>query len=213
MHRTLTAAAVLVASSAGLAALAGWSAGAEAVPTAAATTAARTYAVDTVHSSLIFSIRHSGLANFYGRFNDFRGEIHFDESQPTNSTMSFTVRTDSVDTGNANRDNHLKNADFFNSRQFPTIEFTSTSIKPAGEGAYDVTGDLTFHGETRPVTARLSNVTTGKVRDTDALGFEATFEIKRSDFGMSTYLAPDKGEGGALGNTVRLIVAVEAAAK
>ena len=211
MHRSLIASSLAAASLIGLAGLAGWTHAETAAVSRATDT--RVYTVDTVHSSLVFKIRHAGLANFYGRFNDFTGEIHFDQDEPANSRMSFTVQTGSVDTGNSNRDAHLRNADFFNSRQYPTITFTSTGIKQAGENEYEVTGDLTLQGETRPITARLTDVTTGKVRENDALGFEATFSIKRSDFGMNTFMAPDKGEDGALGNTVGLTVSVEAVAK
>lgn len=215
MQRPLIIAAVAAGSLAGFAALSGFAATntetRELVPETAS--AVRLYTVDTVHSSLVFKIRHAGMANFYGRFNDFTGEIHFDAATPSQSRMAFTVQTGSVDTGNAKRDGHLKNADFFNSRQFPTIGFKSTGIKETGEGVYALTGDLTLQGETRPVTARLSQISTGKVNENDAMGFEATFSIKRSDFGMTKYLAPDNGEGGGLGNTVELIVSIEAIAK
>lgn len=216
MNRTLLAAAIAAGSVTGLAALAGWTSSTEAETRELVfetTAAQRHYGVDLVHSSLIFKIRHAGMSNFYGRFNSFDGEIHFDEANPANSTLAFTVQTDSVDTGNSSRDGHLKNADFFNARQFPTIEFKSTGIKPVSEGVYQLTGDLTLQGETRPVTAQLTDIRTGKVRENDAMGFEATFSIKRSDFGMTKYIAPDGGEDGGLGNTVDLIVAVEAVAK
>jgi polyisoprenoid-binding protein YceI len=219
MNRTLLVAIIAAGSAGGLAALAGWTSStsvtaAESRESVFETAAdQRHYGVDLVHSSLIFKIRHAGMANFYGRFNDFDGEIHFDQADPTNSTLAFTVQTASVDTNNSSRDGHLRNADFFNSRQFPTIEFKSTGVKPTGDGVYELTGDLTLHGETRPVAARLTDITTGKVRQNDAMGFEATFSIKRSDFGITKYLAPDGGEGGGLGNTVELIVAIEAIAK
>ncbi len=211
MKRAVIATAIAAGSLTGLAALSGFTAAES--RELAVTTAERLYEVDPVHSSLIFKIRHSGLANFYGRFNAFTGQIHFDQADPARSRFSFTVETNSVDTGNGGRDGHLKNADFFNSRQFPTIKFESTGVKDAGDGRYELTGNLTLMGETRPITATLTDIATGKVRDSDALGFEARFSIKRSDFGMTKYLAPDNGEGGALGNTVELIVAVEAAAK
>ena len=216
MNRTLIAASAVAGTALGLGALAGWTS----VHTSAETllaleTAAdqRVYGVDNVHSSVIFKIRHAGMANFYGRFNELKGEIHFDAADVTNSRMSFTVPTASVDSGNTSRDNHLKNADFFNARQFAEITFVSTGIEATGDGVYEMTGDLTLQGETRPVTARLTDVTTGKVRENDAIGFEAVFSIKRSEFGMTKYLAPDGGEDGALGNTVELIVAVEAVAR
>lgn len=175
--------------------------------------AERVYEADVVHSTLLFSIRHAGMANFYGRFNDFTGEIHFDQANPANSRMAFTVQTDSIDTANNSRDGHLKNADFFNSRQYPTITFESTGMRAGSNGSYELTGNLTMMGETNTVTATVTDLKTGQVRDNDALGFEARFSIKRSDFGMNKYLAPDQGEDGGLGNTVNLIVAVEAVAK
>jgi polyisoprenoid-binding protein YceI len=215
MKRTVFA-AVLAGSTVGLGLLAGWSASsdAEARELAFETRAEqRVYTVDLVHSSLVFKIRHAGIANFYGRFNDFSGETHFDAADPTNSRFDFTVQTASVDTGNKGRDDHLRNADFFNSRQFPTITFESTGVTQVSDGVYEITGDLTMQGETREVTARLTDIRTGKVRENDALGYEATFSIKRGDFGMTKYLAPDGGEDGGLGNTVDLIVAIEAVAK
>lgn len=197
-----------------LASLAGFtSARAESRPAVLETRAAeRLYEVDNVHTSVVFKIRHAGVSNFYGRFNNFKGEVHFDEANPAASRIAFTVQTDSVDTANASRDGHLKNADFFNSRQFPEITFVSTGIKKSGD-AYELTGDLTLQGVTKPVTATLSGFSTGQFMDTDRLGFEAAFSIQRSDFGMTKYLAPDNGEGGALGNKVDLIVAVEAVGK
>jgi len=216
MNRILTTALGLTSlASVGL--LAGWSNGLGSYnqrETVFETRAAeRLYEVDNVHSSLIFSIRHAGMANFYGRFNDFTGEIHFDQTDPAKSRMAFTVQTDSVDTANKSRDGHLRDADFFNSRQYPTISFESTGMRANADGSYELTGNLTMMGETNPVTATVTGLKTGKVRDNDALGFEARFSIKRSDFGMNKYLAPDQGEDGGLGNTVNLIVAVEAVAK
>lgn len=216
INRPLLTAAVAAGSLAGLAALAGWASSTTTETRELVfetTNAQRHYGVDLVHSSLIFKIRHAGMSNFYGRFNTFDGEIHFDHADPTNSTLAFTVQTASVDTGNSSRDGHLKNADFFNARQFPTIQFKSTGIKPVSEGVYELTGDLTLHGETRPVTAQLTDIRSGKVRENDAMGFEATFSIKRSEFGITKYVAPDGGEDGGLGNTVDLIVAIEAIAK
>lgn len=185
---------------------------AKAVATAATATttgsALASYSVDRVHSNVVFNVRHAGVANFYGRFNDFDGSFTFDPESPSNGSFDFTVQTSSIDTGNRNRDDHLRNADFFNARQFPTITFKSTGIREAGDG-FELTGDLTMMGETKPVTAELDWIGTGSFRGKDVSGFEARFNIKRTDFGMDTYVAPDGGEGGGLGNTVNLIVAVE----
>lgn len=212
MHRTLIAATLAAGSVLGIAALGGWNTAKEtSLGTALETVESqRVYGVDTVHSSVVFKIRHAGIANFYGRFNGITGEVHFDADDFTNSRMKFTVPTNSVDTANNSRDNHLRNADFFNARQFAEIAFTSTGISEVGEGVYELTGDLSLHGETRAVTARLTDLATGSVRDNPAIGFEATFSIRRSDFGMTNYLASDRSDDGPLGNNVELIVAIEA---
>lgn len=204
---TLTAVpAVLILASAGL--LAGFAPDESAAP---AREAAATYKVDTVHSSVIFQIRHSGITNFYGRFNDLSGEFSFDPDSPTDAEFAFEVATESVDTSNQKRDDHLRNADFFNARQFPTITFKSTGVEPVEGDLYKLTGDLTLHGETRPVAADLEWLGTSTGPQGGMIGaFEARLEIKRADFGMSKYLAPDGGEGGGLGNTIKLIVSVEA---
>ncbi|HZW09552.1 MAG TPA: YceI family protein [Phycisphaerales bacterium] len=209
---TLTAipAALLIAS-AGL--LAGFARhpGASPAPAAAA---ADSYQVDPVHSTVLFQIRHSGITNFYGRFNDFAGEFTFDPESPSAAEFSFEVQTASVDTGNQKRDDHLRNADFFNARQFPTVTFKSTGLEHVEGDTYKLTGELTLQGETRPVTADFQwlGTATGPT-GAQIAAYEARFEIKRSDFGMSKYLSPDGGEGGGIGNTVKLVVSVEAAKK
>lgn len=216
MRRTIALTTIAAGSVLAIASLGGWTASREAATTATileTVEAQRVYTVDNVHSSVLFRVRHAGIANFYGRFNEIKGEIHFDAADITNSRMTFTVPTASVDSNNTNRDNHLRNADFFNARQFAEIAFTSTGIKEVSTGVYELAGNLTLHGETRPITARLTDVATGKVRDNDAIGFEATFTITRSEFGMTNYLATDRSDNGPLGNTVQLTVAIEAIAR
>jgi polyisoprenoid-binding protein YceI len=200
--------ALLVVGSVGL--LAGFGAGPAPAP-APGVVGADSYKVDPVHSSVVFRIRHSGVSNFYGRFNEFSGSFQFDPSAKTGGEFSFEVQTESVDTGNGKRDDHLRNADFFNSRQFPTISFASTGLEHVEGDMYRLTGDLTLQGETRAVTAELEWLGTGTGPTGAAIaGFEARFEVKRSDFGMTKYLAPDNSDNGGLGNTVTLIVSVEA---
>jgi polyisoprenoid-binding protein YceI len=214
MHRTTLSAvsAVFLLGAAGL--LAGFGSGNPTSAPAANVGAAASYEVDAVHSAVLFQIRHAGTSNFYGRFNDFSGDFTFDPENPTAAEFSFVVQTASVDTANQKRDDHLRNADFFNARQFPTVAFKSTGVEHVEGSMYKLTGDLTLQGETRPVTADLEWLGTGKTgQGGEIAAFEAHFEVKRSDFGMSKYLAPDGGEGGGLGNTVKLIVSVEAAKK
>ena len=172
------------------------------------------FEADPVHSAILFQIRHAGVSNFSGRFTDFTGTFTFDEADPTASKFEFTAQAASVDTNNEKRDDHLRNADFFNARQFPTITFAGTSLTHVEGSRYTLSGDLTLLGQTKPVTAELEWLGEGTNPYGMAIGgFEARFEIKRSDFGSTKYLADDGSESGGLGNTVRLIVAVEGVKK
>ena len=169
-----------------------------------------TYTVDPVHTNVIFKIRHGSVTNFYGRFNQVDGTIDFDSKDITNSSLSFKIPVSSVDTNSKTRDGHIKDAEFFNARQFKDITFESSSISEAENGEYTLTGELTLHGITKEINATLAEVRTGTFRDRPVLGFEARFAIQRSDFEIMKYLAEDLSDNGPLGNTVEIIVAVEA---
>jgi polyisoprenoid-binding protein YceI len=171
--------------------------------------AAATYAADVVHSTIMFQIRHAGVTNFYGRFNDFEGNFSLNEQNPVASRFDFTIRLETVDTGVSGRDDHLRSPDFFNVAQFPTATFKSTDVKKTGDDTYEVTGELNLHGQSKPITATLTKTGVGTFRGNEVMGIEAVFQIKRADFGMTTYLAPDGGEGGGIGNTVTVTVAIE----
>ena len=147
---------------------------------------------------------HAGATRFYGRFNKITGEFALDAEDPAASSFNFEVDLDSVYTGNANRDQHLKSADFFNVAQFPAATFTSSAVKAAGDGAWEVTGALSLHGQTREITAMLEKTGEGTFRGAPVTGVEARFTIKRSDFGMTYGI-----EGGGLGDQVSVIVSVE----
>lgn len=203
---SLAAAGLAAAGFAGFTGLSGV-AHAEALDMETSRVLAPTYKVDQVHSGVIFSIRHRGVTNFYGRFNTIDGSFTFDPADPSSGSFQAEIPVASVDTGNEKRDNHLKAADFFNARQYPVATFKSTSISPTDRpDFYELAGDLTVHGQTRPVTAEFHWTGTGVHQGKPLAGFEATFEIKRSDFGITTYLAPDGGEGGGLGNMVTITV-------
>jgi polyisoprenoid-binding protein YceI len=162
--------------------------------------AGATYKVDTVHSTLIFKIKHMGAANFYGRFNTISGTFTLD-----GGPFEFEVKADSVDTGNQKRDEHLKGPDFFNVRQFPAIAFKGKDVKKAGDKSYEIAGDLTLHGVTKPIQVKSEQTGTGKNQQgKNIIGIESTFTIKRSDFGMNY------GQG-ALGDDVHVIVSTECA--
>ena len=170
---------------------------------AAVAVEATTFTVDPVHSAVIFQTTHAGLSRFHGRFNEFDGAFTWDAEDPSKSSFGMTVQAASVDTRNANRDNHLRQDDFFSAKQFPTITFKSTAVRPGVQtGVYDLEGDLTLHGVTKPIHARLEWLGEGSFRNTPIAAFEATFTIHRSEFGMNQMVGP-------VGDEVRLTVAVE----
>jgi polyisoprenoid-binding protein YceI len=146
--------------------------------------AADVYEYDGVHSSVSFKARHLGLSWIHGRFNDVSGTFSLDRSEPAKSTFALTIQVASVDTANKLRDEHLLQADYFDSQKYPTIEFKSTSVKPV-EGGYEVTGDFTMHGATKPITLVLKG---GQEivdkKGVKRVGFSTETTLKRSDFGF-----------------------------
>jgi polyisoprenoid-binding protein YceI len=161
--------------------------------------AADTYKVDPVHSTVIFRINHLGTSWVYGRFDDVAGTFSVDDKTPS---FDFTVNADSVDTNNKQRDTHLKSADFFSVKEFPTITFKSTSVSSTGEKKFDVTGDLTLHGVTKSITVPLEFVGAAETRMGSRAGYEAHFNVKRSDYGMDKMV-------GMVGDDVYLTVSFE----
>lgn len=169
--------------------------------------AADTYTVDPTHSAAEFKVRHLGVSSVSGRFNEFSGEVTLDAADESKNSVTFEIKTSSVDTGNEGRDEHLQNADFFNVAKHPTMTFKSTSFKKKGENTYEVTGDFTLLGVTKPITVEVEQTGTGKNRDgKDLIGFETNFRIKRSEYGM-TY-SPTM-----IGDEVRITVMVECVKK
>jgi polyisoprenoid-binding protein YceI len=164
--------------------------------------------IDPVHSSAVFRVIHLEAAAFWGRFNDISGQLAIDAKDLEHSSIAVTIRTDSVDTGNDDRDKHLRSQDFFAATEFPEATFASTKIEAAGADRYRVTGDLELRGTKKSITFEAVHTGTAEVskRFGKRSGYEATFEIDRTDFGIS-YGAAD----GALGKLVRLIIAVEVA--
>src|SRR5205823_6027689 len=116
--------------------------------------AADDYTVDDAHTSVVFKIEHLGLSWIHGRFNDISGTFTIDKDEPGKSSFALTVKAESIDTGNAKRDQHLRSPDFFNVKQFPLLSFKSTAVK-AVKGDYEVTGDFTLHGQTQSITLTL----------------------------------------------------------
>lgn len=166
--------------------------------------AAETYKVDPVHSMVVFRIQHMGISFVYGRFNDPAGTFVIDEDP---SKMSFDVQAETakVDTNNQRRDDDLRSERFFDVKKYPTIQFKSTSVKKGSkENEYEVSGDMSLHGVTKAITVKMQLVGKAKgQRGEQRAGFETTFTIKRSDYGMKTML------DGGVGDEVTLMVNLE----
>jgi polyisoprenoid-binding protein YceI len=166
---------------------------------------ADTYTVDPVHSSAVFRIRHNNVSYFYGTVTPGpEGTIIYDASKPEASSFDVTVKVANIQTGNPNRDNHLKSPTFFNVKDFPTMTFKSTSVKKGEGNTLAVTGDLTIHNVKKSVTVNME--LTGEAKDqrgNPLVGFEGTFNIKRGDFDM-------KEMTNIAGDDVRIIISLEA---
>jgi polyisoprenoid-binding protein YceI len=166
-------------------------------------TAAEIYKVDPVHSAITFRIKHLGVSYVRGRFNNAFGTITFDDKMPGKSSVKISVKVDDIDTFNAKRDKHLKSHEFFDAKKYPLISFHSETFQKIGEDTYEVGGQLSFHGVTRPLTVQVEHI--GSAKDPWGgyrAGFETSFKVKRSDFGM-THMQ------GGVGDEVRLTVNIE----
>ena len=144
--------------------------------------------LDTAHSEITFKVRHMMISNVKGAFNTFTAEVEAEDDTFKNAKVSATIQTDSIDTNNADRDTHLKSADFFNVEQNPTITFESDSL------ADDVTGHLTINGVTKPVELEVEfgGINQDPWGNTKA-GFTFEGKIKRSDFGLNWNAALETG--------------------
>ncbi|MET9103443.1 YceI family protein [Streptomyces antibioticus] len=152
------------------------------------------YTIDPSHSSLGFVARHAMVTNVKGKFLDFSGSLHLDGTDPSASTASLDVTMDSIDTGSADRDGHLKSADFFKTDEFPTMTFRSTSAEALGGDDYRITGDLSILGVTRPLTIDLEF--NGSAKDpfgNERVGFEGKAELLRSEWGLTWNAALETG--------------------
>lgn len=174
-------------------------------PTGAA--APQAFNVDDVHSVALFGVQHMGAGRFWGRFNDVTGSFAFQPGTADGLRFDITIKTESVDTGVADLDKHLRSPDFFAAKDFPTMTFKSTKATKTGERTFDVQGELTMHGVTKTITAAVEQCGMADMGRGAKAGFEATFTVKRSDFGM-TY-GVDKG---AIGDEVKVVVGLEGGA-
>ncbi len=172
----------------------------------AAQAAVETYAIDPVHSSVAFSVRHF-LTKVPGRFTKFSGTIVVDRDNLENSTVNATIDVGSVDTDNDKRNGHLKSPDFFDAAKYSTITFASKSWKKTGEGTFDVTGDLTIHGVTKEVVLKVDLIGFGPgMMGAQLSGWDASVTLNREDFGVNGPAVLGK----ALGTEVGVSITIEA---
>jgi polyisoprenoid-binding protein YceI len=153
-----------------------------------------TYTFDTAHSRLGFVARHAMVTKVRGAFNAFEGTATVDGANPENSSATVTIGVASIDTRNAQRDEHLRSNDFLDIPNFPQITFASTAIKYLGGSDFEVTGDLTIKGVTKQVVLPLEF--TGSAQDPFGnlrVGFEGTLPIQRSDYGITWNAALETG--------------------
>ena len=143
------------------------------------------YALDVTHSRLGFTARHAMVTKVRGSFETFEGTAHLDLDDPTKSSASVTFQIASINTGQAQRDEHLRTNDFFDATTYPEGRFVSTSVVQKGDGAFEMTGDLTLKNVTNPVTITWES--TGSARDPFGnlrAGFEGRASINRKDWGI-----------------------------
>ena len=162
-------------------------------PTAAVEDISGDYTIDPTHTRIGFSTRHAMVTTVRGQFTDFSGTAHVDTAEPANSRVDLTIQTASIDTGVADRDGHLRSADFFDADTNKEITFTSTKVERDGED-WVITGDLSIKGETKPVTITFEP--TGSARDPFGnlrIGFEGGTAINRKDWGLTWNAALETG--------------------
>jgi polyisoprenoid-binding protein YceI len=167
-----------------------------------------TWAVDPAHSNVEFAVRHLMISTVKGRFGAVSGTVQLDDEDLSSSAVDVSIDAASIDTRQADRDAHLRSADFFDVEQFSTLTFRSSSITREGD-EFRVVGDLTIRGVTRPVTLRVTEE--GRTRDPwggERIGFSATAKINRRDFGLTWNQVLETG-GIAVGDEVKISVDVE----
>jgi polyisoprenoid-binding protein YceI len=154
---------------------------------------AEKYDIDASHSGVVFGWNHFGFSNPTARFDKIEGSVLLDKADLTKSSISVTLPLEGLDTGVAKLDEGLKSPDFLDAAKYPTITFKSTKVERIGENGLKITGELTVHGVTKPVTldAKVNKIGIFEIPGVikaQAAGFDATTVIRRSDFGVSKYV-------------------------
>ena len=171
---------------------------------------AGTYNFDKAHSFIGFKVKHMGLIDVPGYFRDFTGTVNYDAADPTKSTVEFTAKATSVDTGVAPRDNHLRTADFFEVEKYPDITFKSTKVEKRGDDWF-VTGDFTMKGVTKPITFEfdITGFVPGSDRAGAKIGISVDTKLNRRDYGVNYGTNMPNGTP-TLSDIVEIDLAIEA---
>ncbi len=167
------------------------------------------WVIDPTHSEIGFKVKHMMFTNVSGKFTKFDATIETDGDDFENARVHFTGAIDSIDTGNADRDGHLRSADFFDAAQFPEITFEATSVSKKSDSEYTIDGNLTLHGVTKPVS--LDAEYSGQMKDpwgNTKTGFILTGKINRKDWGLNWNSALETG-GVLVGEEVRLAIELQ----
>ena len=169
------------------------------------------YEIDGAHTSVEFVGRHLMITKVRGRFSDVRGRITIGE-EPEKSHVEVEIGVASLSTGNDDRDAHLKSADFFDVEHYPTIAFASTAVRPLRDNTWELVGDLTVRGTTRPITLQVDFDGGGaSPMGDERIGFSAATDVNREDFGLTWNVALETG-GLLVGKSARIELAVQAIA-
>jgi len=166
--------------------------------------APETYAIEQTHTEVTFFWTHFGFSKPSGKFMNAVGTLVLDEADPAKSSVDVSFAIDGLNTGVAALDGHLKSKDFFDAATYPTATFKSTKVDVTGKETAKVTGDLTIHGVTKPVTLDVTlNKIGANMKGVKTAGFSATGQIKRSDFGIGAYVP-------AVSDEITLVITSEA---
>lgn len=173
------------------------------------TNTATTWTIDPLHSEVQFKVKHLMVSTVTGSFSKYEGQLLMAGDDFEDADVTFSADIDSISTGNEQRDGHLKSAEFFDAAQFPQLVFKSTDMKKTGDDTYSLTGNLTLHGVTKPVTLKAEYG--GQMQDfygQTKAGFEVTGTIKRKEFGL-TWDGVTEAGGVVVSDDVRLVMNIQ----
>jgi len=167
--------------------------------------------IDPAHSLVEFTVRHMMVSNVKGRFGSVAGKIETTDDNIADAKVEVEIDVTSINTGNEQRDGHLRTADFFDAESFPNIKFVSKRVEDHGNGTFDLIGDLTIRGVTKEITLKGEDNGRGNTpQGAHVAGFSASTQLNRQDFGVKTNMALETG-GVLVGDIVKINLEVEAA--